>query len=159
GALVRTFHVDREKRCATAFSPDGRWFAYSAAAGSIKILGAESGEERRSLQGLTDQVHNLAVSPDGSRLAGADNKGWLKLWDTATGRVSMSVQISDMYLFHMRFSADGKRLAIVGNSPRFLSGEARILDADTGRDIAQLRGHTSLVTRVAFHPDGQRVAT
>jgi WD40 repeat protein len=59
----------------------------------------------------------------------------------------------------MRFSPDGKRLAVVGNNRRFLSGEARIVDADSGREVMQLRGHSLLVEDVAFSPDGQRVAT
>jgi WD40 repeat protein len=159
GALVRSFPVERERTCVTAFSPDGQWFAHSAPAATIKIRDAQTGAERRALRGLTDQVHNLTISSDGSRLAGADSKGWIKVWDVATGRESISLQISDMWLLQLRFSPDGKRLAVVGNSRRFLNGEARILDADTGREIGQLAGHTLNVLDVTFSPDGQRIAT
>jgi WD40 repeat protein len=71
----------------------------------------------------------------------------------------MSVQVTGMYMLVLRFSPDGKRLAVVGNNIVLRSGEARILDAEDGREVAQLRGHTLLVSDVAFHPDGQRVAT
>jgi WD40 repeat protein len=39
------------------------------------------------------------------------------------------------------------------------TGDVRILDAATGREILQLAGHTSNVFDVAFSPDGQRLAT
>jgi WD40 repeat protein len=159
GALLRTFQVDREPKCMTAFSPDGKWCAYSGPAGTIKILDAESGAERRSIAAFADPVHNLACGPDGSRLAGVDEKGWVKVWDTATGRETMAVQVRDMYIIRIRFSPDGKRLALVGNHGKYRSGEARILDLASGREMAPLRGHTILVTDVAFSPDGQRVAT
>jgi WD40 repeat protein len=64
-----------------------------------------------------------------------------------------------MWLMQMRFSPDGKRLAVAGHNRRFLSGEARILDADTGREVGQLAGHTLNVADVTFSADGQRVAT
>jgi WD40 repeat protein len=67
--------------------------------------------------------------------------------------------VSDVYPDRIRFSPDGKLLAVVGNNLVLRSGEARILDTESGREIAQLRGHTIMVTDVAFHPDGQRVAT
>src|SRR5262249_32008457 len=46
-----------------------------------------------------------------------------------------------------------------GDYPAFQNGEVRILDADTGREVMQLQGHTLLVSDLAFSPDGQRVAT
>jgi len=35
----------------------------------------------------------------------------------------------------------------------------RILDAHTGTLLRELKGHAGVVTRVAFTPDGQRLAT
>jgi eukaryotic-like serine/threonine-protein kinase len=159
GALVHSFPVDREDVCATAITPDGRWFAHSAPAATIKIRDAETGAERRALRGLADQVRNLAFDPDGSHLAGTDTKGWLRVWDVATGQECMSVQIQDMSFSRLRFNPDGKQLAIVGNNFGLNTGDVRILDAATGREILQLAGHTSAVSDVAFSPDGQRLAT
>jgi WD40 repeat protein len=35
----------------------------------------------------------------------------------------------------------------------------RVWDADTGREILTLKGHTGLVRRVAFSPDGRLLAS
>ena len=160
GACIRTFSLDHESTCSTAFTPDGHWFALSGPAGPIKILNAQTGEERCSIHhGLTDPVHNLAISSDGSHLAGADMKGRVKVWETTSGRETTSVQVSDIYMVAIRFSSNGKLLALVGNNLVLRSGEARIVDIDARREIMQLRGHAIVVNDVAFHPDGQRVAT
>ena len=58
-----------------------------------------------------------------------------------------------------RFSADGKRLAVAGAGRPLLTGEVRILDAETAREVWSLKGHAITVLDVAFSPDGHRLAT
>jgi len=52
------------------------------------------------------------------------------------------------------FSADGKRLA-AGSS----DGTARVLDAESGRELAVMNGHADCVAAVRFHPGGAHLAT
>jgi hypothetical protein len=54
----------------------------------------------------------------------------------------------------LAFSPDGKRLAMTGQSPI-----ARVWDAETGREVLQLKGHTDSVAAIAFSPDGSSLAT
>ena len=42
---------------------------------------------------------------------------------------------------------------------QLLTGEVRILDAETAREVWSLKGHTLTVRDVAFSPDGLRLAT
>ena len=39
------------------------------------------------------------------------------------------------------------------------SGEIKVWDAETGRELLTLQGHTGDVLNVAFSPDGQRLAS
>ena len=42
---------------------------------------------------------------------------------------------------------------------QLLTGEVRILDAETAREVWSLKGHTLMVRDVVFSPDGLRLAT
>jgi WD40 repeat protein len=64
------------------------------------------------------------------------------------------------------FSPDGRRIAGAGKRPSDVpvlppagSGEVKVWDAETGRELLTLQGHTSEVWNVAFSPDGQRLAS
>src|SRR5271166_1909826 len=52
------------------------------------------------------------------------------------------------------FSPDGKRVVTVSDDKT-----ARVWDADTGKPLASLQGHTQSVRSAAFSPDGKRVVT
>jgi len=52
------------------------------------------------------------------------------------------------------FSADGKRMVLASAG----SPCAQVVDADTGKTIFQLSGHSS-VSRVSYSPDGSRIVT
>ena len=52
------------------------------------------------------------------------------------------------------FSPDGSRIVTAS-----VDKTARIWDAATGKEIAVLRGHDSVVNSAAFSPDGSRIVT
>jgi len=52
------------------------------------------------------------------------------------------------------FSGDGKRVVTASSDKT-----ARIWDADSGKEIAVLKGHDDSVSRAAFSGDGKRVVT
>jgi WD40 repeat protein len=52
------------------------------------------------------------------------------------------------------FSPDGARIVTASNDRT-----ARLWDANTGAEIAALRGHEDRVTGAAFSPDGARIVT
>ena len=51
----------------------------------------------------------------------------------------------------------GKRLINMGGPSG--SGEVKVWDAENGRELLTLQGHTNDVWNVAFSPDGQRLAS
>ena len=54
----------------------------------------------------------------------------------------------------MAYSPDGKRLATASDDQT-----AKVWDAETGKELLTLRGHSATVYGVAYSPDGKRLAT
>jgi WD40 repeat protein len=160
GKVVRTFPVDTDThRYPMALSPDEKWCAHIGPVGTIQVRDAQTGAVFRTLRGFDRPVRVLVFSPDGSRLLGVDWGGALKIWDTATGREIAATALTDVFTLVAQFSADGKRLGVGGHHLESLTGEVRILDAESAREIWSFKGHTFAVRDLAFSPDGRRLAT
>src|SRR5262249_13704048 len=63
------------------------------------------------------------------------------------------------------FSPDGTRIASgsegveLKDGQRRDWGEVKVWDAQTGKEVLALKGHTGTVSSVAFSPDGERIAS
>jgi WD40 repeat protein len=160
--VVRTFQVDGDVQyLCFAVTGDEKWCAHDAGpmGRAIKVRNARTGAEFRSLKGFDASVHRVLFSPDGSRLLGADENGVLKIWDIESGGEIAATKLTGIYINNLSFSPDGKHVAVVGNLSRLLTGEVRVLDADSLREAWSLQGHTLNVTDAVFSLDGQRLAT
>lgn len=123
----------------------------------IRVLGAA-----RLRHG--DKVNAVCYSPDGGRLASASRDGTVRVWDVGNGRElavyrghegakvveeDKTKKIEAVNLDRapgVSFSGDGKRVASAGST------EIHIWEADTGKPIKVLKGHTKEVLCVAFAP-------
>jgi WD40 repeat protein len=147
---------------AVAFSPDGKSVAVAGGdfprTGLVRVFDPTSGRELFRITGHKGPVRSVAYSPDGGRLATASDDGMAKVWDAKSGKLLRTIAAGDASisaLSAITFSPDGQRLAGAVQE----DATARIWDAATGRELCQLQGHTANVTRLAFSPDGQRLAT
>jgi WD40 repeat protein len=109
-----------------------------------------------------------AISPDVKRIAGRAVDNTMKAWDLVTGQETLTLKGETNNIRCVTYSPDGKRLAsghgLSSREARNLgvqpsSGEVRIWDAVTGREIISLNGHAESVSRVVFSPDGKRLAS
>ena len=77
----------------------------------------------------------------------------LPIWDVRSGREVARVGVNGAS-FGLAFSPDGSRIATTGGA-----GTADVWNADTGRHLVSLLGHTGNVWYVAYSADGQRIGT
>jgi WD40 repeat protein len=122
---------------------------------------------------LTDEglmVNDVAFSPDGRRILSGDSAGRLRLWDTAKNEpFSPPIPAFDGSVAVVAFAPNGCRFVSGGQDlleePDDPKTETefktlRLWDAATFQPIGQhLRGHTEVVSAVAFSPDGSQFAS
>jgi WD40 repeat protein len=165
GEQVRTLDGQTGWPRSLAFASGGKILAAGMSDSVIRLWDAASGAPLQTLKGHTAPVGGVAFSPDGKQFVSGARDGTVRLWDVATGK-----QI-DTFTFQappnlatgepywttgVAFSPDGKTIAVGATD-----GIVRLLDAATGKEQRQLRGHTDwvVIRGVLFAPDGKTLAT
>jgi len=141
--------------------------------GSARLWDAETGKEKAVLTGHTGPVMSVCFSRDGKRALTGSLDSTARVWDAQTGKEKVAFQGPTGGIVSVCFSPDGKAvLAASGHWTKSRSGKyeergfwsyplvmARLWDAQTGQELATLKGHTHLLTSVAFSPDGKIILT
>jgi len=159
GKSVHTFQGPTKDINDVALSRDGQWLAI-AGRGKAQVWDIQKGLAVRTIDDAPKDSINLQLSPDGKQLVVVTNLGEVKSWSVPEGRVLWTTRFSDFGMNSVHWSPDGKRLAVAGIPLRFLNGDVRILDAESGHEVVTpLTGHSHIVFSAAFSPDGTRLAT
>jgi WD40 repeat protein len=151
---------------AVGFSPDGRWLAWSAEDGTLRLTDAATGKEVRKL-GEPEQTRylaGLAYSPDGKRLATRGYDQAIRLWDVASGRQVRQLapgrtgqRMGGRSVFgvagavpanSLAFAQDGKLLAAADPG-----GAVSFWDGASGREV--IPGHKGPLTGAVFAANGK----
>jgi WD40 repeat protein/tRNA A-37 threonylcarbamoyl transferase component Bud32 len=135
-----------------AFSARGDFFATVGDDRTVRVWDAQSGGERRRLEGAREGLVSLAIAPDGRWLAAGDRGGVVLIWDLESGRVLRTLAGHQGAVWSLATDAAGTRLASAGDD-----GTTRIWDVATGRAIVALPGHERTVFVTRFAPDGHHV--
>jgi RNA polymerase sigma factor (sigma-70 family) len=145
-------------RFALGLSPNGDWLAYSILLSDkkhvVQIWDLKTDKPARTLPDK-QEASTIVFSPDSKTLL--INIGHtLRFFDVASGRQRSH---SKTGLFertaHFAFSPDGKILATATYERPII----QLWDVETATLKPVLAGHNSLPCKIAFSPDGQRVAT
>ncbi|PKL46948.1 MAG: hypothetical protein CVV42_14745 [Candidatus Riflebacteria bacterium HGW-Riflebacteria-2] len=98
---------------------------------------------------------SLRFSPDGKHLAaGVQNRSHgILIWDVATQKLLKNIPHANDVIA-IDYSPDGKKIAGGG-----MGNTACVWDAQTGKLLLQMKGHTDHITGASFHPGGRYFAT
>lgn len=188
-----TAHINK-----VALSPDGTMFASASASKrvasaskgkTIRLWDIRTGEQRATLNGHADVVHDLAFSPDATMLASSSWDKTVLIWDVQSGEVLRRLVGHTDAVSRLVFSPDGESLAsgskevivwntITGRKRYAVKGPASITfskdgktlvtgdeweihlwDALTGKHKKTLSGHLDKSWCLAFSPDGKYIVS
>jgi hypothetical protein len=115
--------------------------------------------------GHTARINALAYTPDGKQLVSAGDDKVIRVWDWQAGNTVRTIrgQVGpgdEGKIYAIALSPDGRWLAAGGvthKECRARCGEIRLYDFATGNLVGLFRGHTQIVLRLAFSPDGRRL--
>jgi WD40 repeat protein len=162
GARVAKVPTPGEIDPPIAFSGDGEFLAVAGAGGDVHILGVPDLEETAFLPGPTSDglstSSSLAMNQDGTRLAQTvENDGAVYIWPLDSEDPPLIISFPDAKADFVAFSASGGQLAVG------VAGGIRLLDPETGRELARLGeseprdmvsvgygGHDSLVGAIGW---------
>ena len=167
GALIEAMLEQRERAVLRGhedaitsldFSQDSKRIATASRDGTVRVWDAATGDELARL--AVSEERNMAIlTPDGTRVLTLSAYDVPRMWDVATRTVLFT--LGDEHNYKSRplqavFSPDGSRILTFGLN---LEKSVHVWDAQTGKLLQILRGHSGYVRFATFSNSGERVLT
>ncbi len=166
----------REAMPLTSIAPDGTRILIGGADNEVRLWDTSSGSVVVTLKGHQKIVRDAVYSADGKFVVTGADDGTVKIWDATNGTLLRTLvsphgvppipsphpaplpdqrdAVSVNPVLSVAWSFDGKRIA---------SGTANnavyIWDAETGKLLRSLLGHSGPVTSVAFNVRGEKIVS
>jgi WD40 repeat protein len=145
---------------AVVWMADGQRLAAASDVGPLVLSSDRLHDPPLALHGHTGPVWCVAASADGHVASGGED-GTARVWDLRPNKPPLTI-VAGGPVWAITFSNDGRRVITGGAdkpSQSELANVPRVWDAQTGKLLFALKGHTRGVTAIACSPDGARIAT
>lgn len=165
---LRTIRTPFSDLNAVAFTPDGKHVVAVShgpwgPVGEFGMCEIETGKTLLNVRADPSHIWAVAISPDSKQIAIAGANTQIQLWDARTGKHLRGLEKHPYQMRGIAFTPDGKRL--VGGGGDFYgrrkerTGDVFVWDAETGKRVLELEGHTGRVHSVQLNADGTRLVT
>ncbi len=140
-----------------SFSADGKLLAVGQEDGSLQLLDAATGENKRTLLGHKGIVVSRGVqfAPDGKSLATASFDGTVRLWDVASGTQKAQLDEHNFRVLSISFSTDGQHLVSTSDQ----GGQLLVWDVNQPDTISRFKVGQGAITALTFSPDSNILGT
>jgi len=153
GSVLHRLEGHRGKVMGARGTPDGRMIATASWDGTVRLWNAETGREIAVLTDHDGPVNDVAWAQGGAVLYSAGHDGTVLEWDVAARRP----------LRRMAAHGFGVNVLAIDEAAGWLAygaldGGTRVLELETGVELADLTGGRRPVLALARSPDGARIA-
>jgi RNA polymerase sigma factor (sigma-70 family) len=135
------------------FSSDGKTLL-AGEEKAVSIWDAATGQLKRRIEGVEEDVSVVRFAPDGMTFAGGTSNGRVYLWESAGGKQLLRIKAHADNVHALAFRPDGAVLASGGSEQGVF-----LWDTKSGKQLNTLVGHLERITAVAVAPGGKVIAT
>jgi WD40 repeat protein len=148
---------------AVAFSPDNKMLVSTGPDATLRLWNVETGKLARKIDDYTGYNGiTLAYNDDGSRILEGTSNGALNIWEPDNKRLGSGLAIGGPIASgpatSVAFSADGRIAAFAGSNREIQIFRTTYM-SQRNKVFASFRGHTGVITSMAFLDDGQRLVS
>jgi WD40 repeat protein len=153
GALLREIRLPNRRLAGLRFSPDGSRLAVAGVEKQVHFFDTRDFTPLGRLPGHPGGLRALCFSPDGSRLFTVGFDGAISQWNVSTGNLEKTTTVDN---------AQPRAVAVTPNGEKFAMAIGESIQIRLVADwsvLHELKGHTKIVTDLAFSPDGKSLAS
>ena len=161
GQCIKSIHGHNNRVWSVEFGKNIQELASGADDHTVKLWDIHTGRCTKAFQGYTNTVLNLSISSNFETIASGHEDNTVKLWNPNTGECIKTLRGHKSQVWAVEFApAIGDQLNERGNDCFLIASSSvdrtvKLWNWQTGKCLATLKGHKSIVWAVSFSPDGQ----